>query len=54
MLLQVHDELVFEVSNGELEVLQTIVINEMEHVVELSVPLDVQIGIGRSWDEAAH
>jgi DNA polymerase I len=54
MLLQVHDELVFEVSNGELEALQTIVVNEMEHVVELSVPLDVQIGIGRSWDEAAH
>ena len=54
MLLQVHDELVFEVSTGELEALQAIVVNEMEHVVELSVPLDVQIGIGRSWDEAAH
>ncbi|CAB4634216.1 unannotated protein [freshwater metagenome] len=54
MLLQVHDELVFEVSSGELEALQAIVVNEMEHVVELSVPLDVQIGIGRSWDEAAH
>jgi DNA polymerase-1 len=54
MLLQVHDELVFEVAAGELEWLQAIVVREMEEVVELSVPLDVQIGIGRSWDEAAH
>jgi DNA polymerase-1 len=54
MLLQVHDELVFEVAHGELEALQAIVVQEMEQVVELSVPLDVQIGIGRSWDEAAH
>lgn len=54
MLLQVHDELVFEVASGELEALQTIVVAEMENVVELSVPLEIQIGIGRSWDEAAH
>jgi DNA polymerase-1 len=54
MLLQVHDELVFEVASGELENLQGIVVTEMENVVELSVPLEVQIGIGRSWDEAAH
>ena len=54
MLLQVHDELVFEVASGELGTLQAIVVREMEQVAELSVPLDVQIGIGRSWDEAAH
>jgi DNA polymerase-1 len=54
MLLQVHDELVFEVAPGELSTLQAIVVREMEQVVELSVPLEVQIGIGRSWDEAAH
>jgi DNA polymerase-1 len=54
MLLQVHDELVFEVANGELDWLQAIVVREMQQVVELSVPLDVHIGIGRSWDEAAH
>ena len=54
MLLQVHDELVFEVAAGELDWLQAIVVREMEQVVELSVPLDVHIGIGRSWDEAAH
>jgi DNA polymerase I len=54
MLLQVHDELVFEVATGELTTLQDIVVKEMSEVVELSVPLEVQIGIGRSWDEAAH
>ena len=54
MLLQVHDELVFEVAPGELGTLQAIVVREMEQVVKLSVPLDVHIGIGRSWDEAAH
>ena len=54
MLLQVHDELVFEVAAGELTTLQNIVVKEMSEVVELSVPLEVQIGIGRSWDEAAH
>jgi DNA polymerase-1 len=46
--------LVFEVASGELGTLQAIVVREMEQVAELSVPLDVQIGIGRSWDEAAH
>jgi DNA polymerase-1 len=54
MLLQVHDELVFEVAKGELETLRLLVTEKMESVVELSVPLDVQIGTGRSWDEAGH
>ena len=54
MLLQVHDELVFEVAQGELEALKTLVTAQMEQVVELSVPLEVQIGIGKSWDQAAH
>ncbi len=54
MLLQVHDELVFEVAKGELEVLKKLVVEEMSSVVELSVPLDVQVGTGRSWDEAGH
>ncbi len=54
MLLQVHDELVFEVAKGELEVLKALVTQQMEQVVELSVPLEVQIGIGKSWDQAAH
>ncbi len=54
MLLQVHDELVFEVAKGELEALKTLVTEHMESVVELSVPLEVQIGVGKSWDQAAH
>jgi DNA polymerase-1 len=54
MLLQVHDELVFEVAKGELDTLKDLVTKQMELVVELSVPLEVQIGIGKSWDQAAH
>jgi DNA polymerase-1 len=54
MLLQVHDELVFEVAKGELEVLKKLVVEKMSGVVKLSVPLDVQVGTGRSWDEAGH
>ena len=54
MLLQVHDELVFEVYPGEAKALEDLVLNKMSNVVKLSVPLDVQIGTGRSWDKAAH
>ena len=54
MLLQVHDELVFEVAQGELETLKKLVVDKMANIVELSVPLDVQVGTGRSWDEAGH
>ena len=54
MLLQVHDELVFEVAKGELEALKALVIDQMSNVVQLSVPLEVQIGVGKSWDQAAH
>lgn len=54
MLLQVHDELVFEVAKGELDSLRDLVTKKMESVVQLAVPLEVQIGIGRSWDEAGH
>ena len=54
MLLQVHDELVFEVAAGELEVLTALVTQEMSQVVELSVPLEVHVGVGRNWDEAGH
>jgi DNA polymerase-1 len=54
MLLQVHDELVFEVYKGELEQLKAMVVEEMSKVVELSVPLEVQLGVGPSWDQAGH
>ncbi|MEY4398068.1 MAG: hypothetical protein RLZ53_644, partial [Actinomycetota bacterium] len=54
MLLQVHDELVFEVASGELDTLKALVIENMRNVVELSVPLDVHIGVGTSWESAGH
>jgi len=49
MTLQVHDELVFEVPEEELEVMQPLVREQMEKVGELSVPLQVEIGIGQNW-----
>ena len=52
MLLQVHDELVFEVPPDELEAMQPLVREHMEHVVELRVPLVVDIGVGPNWLDA--
>ena len=54
MLLQVHDELVFEVAPGEREALEDLVRREMGSAADLTVPLDVSVGTGRSWHEAAH
>jgi DNA polymerase I len=54
MLLQVHDELVFEVAPGEREALDTLVREQMGGAADLAVPLDVSVGTGRSWHEAAH
>lgn len=52
MVLQVHDELVFDVYPGEEEILSVIVKEEMERVIELSVPLTVECQYGRNWLEA--
>ncbi|WP_134766340.1 DNA polymerase I [Nocardioides sp. 1609] len=54
MLLQVHDELVFEVAPGETEALEALVREQMAGAAELTVPLDVSVGTGRSWHDAAH
>jgi len=54
MLLQVHDELVLEVAPGEREQVETLVRREMAAAAQLSVELDVSVGYGRSWDDAAH
>ncbi|WLP93259.1 DNA polymerase I [Gordonia sp. NB41Y] len=54
MLLQVHDELVVEVAAGEREQVEKLVREEMGSAIELSVPLEVSVGFGRSWDDAAH
>ena len=54
LLLQIHDELIFEVVAGESEALSEIVRKEMGSAYPLKAPLEVSIGIGRSWNEAAH
>ncbi|GGF32329.1 DNA polymerase (POL I) [Marmoricola endophyticus] len=54
MLLQVHDELVFEMAAGEEEQLEALVREQMASAAELAVPLDVSVGTGHSWHEAAH
>ncbi|NYJ07821.1 DNA polymerase I [Petropleomorpha daqingensis] len=54
MLLQVHDELVLEVAPGEKEALEALVRREMAGAAQLSVPLEVSVGFGASWDAAAH
>ena len=54
MLLQVHDELVLEVAPGERETLEALVRREMAGAADLAVPLDVSVGTGRSWHDAAH
>ena len=54
MLLQVHDELVLEIAPGELDRVEQIVRDDMGKAVALDVPLDVSVGVGRSWHDAAH
>jgi DNA polymerase I len=54
MVLQVHDELVFEVTPGEDEQLAELVRREMQSVYQLRVPLEVSMATGRSWAEAQH
>ena len=52
MLLQVHDELVFDIYKPELENMKSLIKTEMENAYELSVPLDVDLDIGDNWLEA--
>ena len=54
LLLQVHDELIFEVAKGEHEAMEALVRKQMGSAFELKAPLDVNIGFGKSWDLAAH
>jgi len=49
MLLQVHDELVFDVYNPELEEMKTLIKTEMENAYKIAVPLDVELGMGKNW-----
>jgi len=52
MILQVHDELVFEIPDSEREAMKTLAREEMEEVLILSVPIKVDMGVGKNWDEA--
>jgi DNA polymerase-1 len=52
LVLQVHDELVLEVPQEEVEILRTLLPEKMENVAQLSVPLIVDVGVGDNWDEA--
>lgn len=52
MILQVHDELVFEVKKDELEQVKKVVINRMENAMELNVPIVVETGVGENWFDA--
>ncbi len=52
LILQIHDELVFEVPQGEMEEIKALVKEEMEGVVKLYIPLKVDIGVGKNWAEA--
>ena len=54
LLVQIHDELLLEVAPGEAGAVEEIVRDKMATPVELSVPLDVAVGIGASWQLAAH
>ena len=52
MIMQVHDELVFEVADDEIDALTQLVRDAMLNVAQLAVPLEVDIGVGENWDEA--
>jgi DNA polymerase-1 len=52
MIIQVHDELVFEVPDNEVDVMKELVKEEMERALTLSVPIKVDMGVGKNWDEA--
>jgi DNA polymerase-1 len=54
MLLQVHDELVLEIAPGERDQVEELVRREMAAAVDISVPLDVSVGVGRTWQDAGH
>jgi DNA polymerase I len=54
MLLQVHDELLLEVADGERDTVEALVRDKMGGAYPLDVPLEVSVGYGRSWDNAAH
>jgi DNA polymerase-1 len=54
LLLQIHDELIFEIVEGERAAMEELVRREMGSAYPLRAPLDVSVGFGRDWDSAGH
>ena len=52
MIMQVHDELVFDLHKEEVDIVKTNVISLMKHAVHLEVPMEVEVGVGSNWLEA--
>jgi DNA polymerase-1 len=52
MIMQVHDELVFDLHQNEVDIVKENVVNLMKHAVQLDVPMEVEVGIGKNWLEA--
>ena len=52
MVLQIHDELLLEVPEGEIDAVRRLLVSEMENVITLSVPLTVECNYGKNWLEA--
>jgi DNA polymerase-1 len=52
MILQVHDELVFDVALDELEIIKPVIRDKMVNAIKMEVPIEVEIGSGRNWLEA--
>ena len=52
MTLQVHDELLFDVPEDELEIMKKLIKEKMENAYKLDVPLKVELGVGKNWLEA--
>lgn len=52
MLLQVHDELVFEVPEADVETMKNLVVEKMQNALKLDVPIEVEVGVGKNWLEA--
>jgi DNA polymerase-1 len=51
MVLQIHDELIFEIPEEEIASFETLVKEKMEHVLALNVPIEVHLAVGKNWAE---
>ena len=51
MILQIHDELIFEIPDGEIEPFRSLVKEKMERVLQLNVPIEVHLAVGKNWAE---